>query len=374
MTKRVFLIVLDSFGIGEAPDAASFGDAGTNTLAGVNKTGILNIPNMTAMGLGSIDGVDCLAKPTSPIAAHARLKELSMGKDTTTGHWEMAGIISEAPMPTFPNGFPRELMDTFEKAVGRGTLCNLPYSGTDVIRDYGKEHVETGKLIIYTSADSVFQIAAHEDVVPVEELYEICRTAREMLCGEYGVGRVIARPFVGSYPDFKRSENRRDFSLVPPKDTMLNTLSKNGYDVIGVGKIGDIFAMSGITETYPTHNNNEGMLKTSEIIDKDFHGLCFVNLVDFDMKYGHRQDAVGYAEALNAFDAWLGENLPHLSDNDVLIVTADHGCDPTDNSTDHTREHVPFLMYGKSIEAKNLGTIDGFDYISRTVCDLLQNN
>ena len=286
----------------------------------------------------------------------------------------MAGIISEAPMPTFPNGFPRELMDTFEKAVGRGTLCNLPYSGTDVIRDYGKEHVETGKLIIYTSADSVFQIAAHEDVVPVKELYEICRTAREMLCGEYGVGRVIARPFVGSYPDFKRSENRRDFSLVPPKDTMLNTLSKNGYDVIGVGKIGDIFAMSGITETYPTHNNNEGMLKTSEIIDKDFHGLCFVNLVDFDMKYGHRQDAVGYAEALNAFDAWLGENLPRLSDNDVLIVTADHGCDPTDNSTDHTREHVPFLMYGKSIEAKNLGTIDGFDYISRTVCDLLQNN
>ena len=374
MTKRVFLIVLDSFGIGEAPDAASFGDAGTNTLAGVNRTGILNIPNMTAMGLGAIDGVDCLAKATAPIAAHARLKELSMGKDTTTGHWEMAGIISEAPMPTFPNGFPRELMDAFEKAVGRGTLCNLPYSGTDVIRDYGKEHVETGKLIIYTSADSVFQIAAHEDVVPVEELYEICRTAREMLCGEYGVGRVIARPFVGSYPDFKRSENRRDFSLVPPKDTMLNTLSKNGYDVIGVGKIGDIFAMSGITETYPTHNNNEGMLKTSEIIDKDFHGLCFVNLVDFDMKYGHRQDAVGYAEALNAFDAWLGENLPRLSDNDVLIVTADHGCDPTDNSTDHTREHVPFLMYGKSIEAKNLGTIDGFDYISRTVCDLLQNN
>ena len=374
MTKRVFLIVLDSFGIGEAPDAANFGDAGTNTLAGVNKTGILNIPNMTEMGLGCIDGVECLKKVEAPTATYARLRELSMGKDTTTGHWEMAGIISEAPMPTFPNGFPRELMEAFEKAVGRGTLCNLPYSGTDVIRDYGKEHVETGKLIIYTSADSVFQIAAHEDVVPVSELYDICRTAREMLCGEYGVGRVIARPFVGTYPDYKRSENRKDFSLVPPKDTMLNKLSKEGFDVIGVGKIGDIFAMSGITETHPTHNNNEGMIKTTEMIGKDFHGLCFVNLVDFDMKYGHRQDAIGYANALNAFDAWLGENLPALSDDDVLIVTADHGCDPTDNSTDHTREHVPFLMYGKNIPSKNLGTVLGFDSISRIVCDLLANN
>ena len=374
MTRRVFVIVLDSFGIGEAPDAANFGDAGANTLAGVNKTGILNIPNMTAMGLGSVDGVACLNKDSAPTATVARLRELSMGKDTTTGHWEMGGIISEAPMPTFPNGFPKELMDAFEQKVGRGTLCNLPYSGTDVIRDYGKQHVESGDLIIYTSADSVFQIAAHEDVVPVEELYSICRTAREMLKGEYGVGRVIARPFVGTYPDYKRSENRKDFSLVPPKDTMLNTLSKAGYDVIGVGKIGDIFAMSGITETYPTHNNTEGMAKALEIIDKDFHGLCFVNLVDFDMKYGHRQDAVGYAEALNAFDSWLGVALPKLREDDVLIVTADHGCDPTDNSTDHTREYVPFLMYGKNIAPQNLGTIDGFDHISRTVCKLLQDN
>ena len=373
MTRRVFVIVLDSFGIGEAPDAASFNDVGANTLAGVNKTGILNIPNMTAMGLGTIDGVQCLEKPDAPTATVARLKELSMGKDTTTGHWEMAGIISEAPMPTFPNGFPKELMDAFEKAVGRKTLCNLPYSGTDVIRDYGKQHVESGDLIIYTSADSVFQIAAHEDVVSVEELYDICRTAREMLKGEYGVGRVIARPFVGTYPDYKRSENRKDFSLVPPKDTMLNNLSKEGFDVIGVGKIGDIFAMSGITETHPTHNNTEGMAKALEIIKKDFNGLCFVNLVDFDMKYGHRQDAIGYAEALNAFDAWLSEALPLLNDDDVLIVTADHGCDPTDNSTDHTREYVPFLMYGKNIPAENLGTINGFDHISRTVCDLLRN-
>lgn len=373
MTRRVFLIVLDSFGIGAAPDAASFGDAGANTLAGVQKTGILNVPNMTAMGLGTIDGVNCLQKPTAPTATVARLKELSMGKDTTTGHWEMGGIISEAPMPTFPNGFPKELMDAFEAAVGRKTLCNLPYSGTDVIRDYGKQHVESGDLIIYTSADSVFQIAAHEDVVSVEELYDICRTAREMLKGEYGVGRVIARPFVGTYPDYKRSENRKDFSLVPPKDTMLNKLSKDGYDVIGVGKIGDIFAMSGITETYPTHNNTEGMAKALEILDKDFNGLCFVNLVDFDMKYGHRQDAIGYAEALNAFDAWLSDALPKLREDDVLIVTADHGCDPTDNSTDHTREYVPFLMYGKNIPSQNLGTIDGFDHISRTVTDLLEN-
>ena len=373
MTKRVFLVVLDSFGIGEAPDAASFGDAGTNTLAGVCKTGILNIPNMTALGLGSIDGVSCLDKSNAPTATIARLREKSMGKDTTTGHWEMAGIISESPMPTFPEGFPAELIEAFEKAVGRKVICNLPYSGTDVIRDYGKEHVETGALIVYTSADSVFQIAAHEDVVPVAELYKICQIAREMLKGEYGVGRVIARPFVGAYPDFKRSENRKDFSLVPPHDTMLNNLSKAGYDVIGVGKIGDIFAMSGITETHPTHNNTEGMLKSSEIIDKDFHGLCFINLVDFDMKYGHRQDAVGYAEALNAFDAWLGTALPKLREDDVIIVTADHGCDPTDNSTDHTREYVPFLMYGKSLPAQNLGTIYGFDHISRTVCELLQS-
>ena len=373
MTRRVFVIVLDSFGIGEAPDAASFGDAGTNTLAGVNKTGILNIPNMTAMGLGNIDGINCLEKVSTPTATVARLQERSMGKDTTTGHWEMAGIISESPMPTFPEGFPAELIDAFENAVGRKVICNLPYSGTDVIRDYGKQHVETGDLIVYTSADSVFQIAAHEDIVPVDELYDICRTAREMLKGEYGVGRVIARPFVGTYPDYKRSENRKDFSLVPPKDTMLNTLSKEGFDVIGVGKIGDIFAMSGLTETHPTHNNTEGMIKALELIKKDFNGLCFVNLVDFDMKYGHRQDACGYAEALNAFDAWLSEALPILNDDDVLIVTADHGCDPTDNSTDHTREYVPFLMYGKSIPTKNLGTISGFDHINRTVCELLQN-
>ena len=372
MSKRVFLVVLDSFGIGAAPDAASFGDAGANTLAGVARTGVLSIPNLTSFGLGCIDGVTCIEKVSAPSAQIARLQERSMGKDTTTGHWEMAGIISNAPMPTFPNGFPKEFMDAFEAAVGRGTLCNLPYSGTDVIRDYGKEHVETGKLIIYTSADSVFQIAAHEDIVPVDELYEICRTARKMLTGKYGVGRVIARPFVGTAPDFQRTENRKDFSLLPPADTMLNKLSNLGYDVIGVGKIGDIFAMSGITETFPTHNNTEGMEKTTELLERDFRGLCFVNLVDFDMKYGHRQDPVGYANALNEFDQWLGKAIPMLKEDDTLIITADHGCDPTDNSTDHTREYVPCFVYGKKINPTNLGTIPGFDHICNSVYKLLE--
>ena len=371
MTRRAFVIVLDSFGIGAAPDAASFGDAGANTLAGVAGTGILDLPNLTSFGLGCIDGVSVIPKTQSPIATYGRLREKSMGKDTTTGHWEMAGIISESPMPTFPEGFPREFLDAFEKEVGRATLCNLPYSGTDVIRDYGQEHVETGKLIVYTSADSVFQIAANEDVIPVEELYEICRVARRMLCGKYGVGRVIARPFIGTAPNFVRTENRRDFSLLPPEDTILNKLSHSGLDVIGVGKIGDIFAMSGITETHPTHNNEEGMIKTEELMQKDFHGLCFVNLVDFDMKFGHRQDAQGYAKALNAFDHWLGTALPLLREDDLLIITADHGCDPTDTSTDHTREYVPFFLYGKAVQPQNLGTILGFDYVGQTVCQQL---
>ena len=371
MTRRVFLIVLDSFGIGAAPDAAAFGDAGANTLSGVSGTGILNLKNLTRLGLGCIDGVTAIPAVPSPLATVARLQERSMGKDTTIGHWEMAGIISENPLPTFPDGFPREILDEFEKAVGRGTLCNLPYSGTEVIRDYGKEHIETGKLIIYTSADSVFQIAAHEEVVPLSELYEICKTARALLKGKYGVGRVIARPFVGTAPDFIRTGNRRDFSLVPTSETMLNKISKRGLDVIGVGKIGDIFAMSGITETYPTHSNDEGMKKAEELFNRDFNGLCFVNLVDFDMKYGHRQDAVGYANALNSFDCWLDVALPLLREDDVLIITADHGCDPTDNSTDHTREYVPFIMTGNGIKAENLGTVQGFDFVSDTVTKLL---
>ena len=365
--KRAFLIVLDSFGIGEAPDAAAFGDKGASTVRSVFNTGKLNLPNMIEMGLGNIDGVEVLPVTERPTATVARLRELSLGKDTTTGHWEIAGLVSEKAMPTYPDGFPKEVMDAFEAAVGRGTLCNLPYSGTDVIRDYGEEHLNTGKLIVYTSADSVFQIAAHEELVPVDELYEICKKARELLVGEHGVGRVIARPFIGKAGDFKRTANRKDFSLIPPKDTMLNILKNNGLDVIGVGKIGDIFALSGITETNPTHSNREGMEKAYEIAERDFEGLCFVNLVDFDMLFGHRQDAIGYAEALNEFDAWLGEFIKKLGDEDILIITADHGCDPSDESTDHTREYVPYITFGKSVKPENLGTLDGFFNIGTAV-------
>ena len=371
--NRVFLIVLDSFGIGAAPDAALFGDAGANTLAGIARTGKLTIPNLISMGLSNIDGVSVLPKSDSPTASYARLTEKSLGKDTTTGHWEIAGIISHRPMPTYPNGFPPEVMSAFEAAVGRGTLCNLPYSGTDVIRDYGEEHLQTGKLIIYTSADSVFQIAAHESIVPVEELYRICQIARDLLQGEHSVGRVIARPFVGEAGNFRRTENRRDFSLLPPAPTVLNRLSARGYDVIGVGKIGDIFSMAGITETHPTHNNREGMEVTSALVKRDFHGLCFVNLVDFDMLYGHRQDADGYAAAMSEFDRWLGEFMKELRPDDVLLITADHGCDPTDSSTDHTREHVPYLMYGAQIAPENRGTLMGFDTVGEDVYQFLTN-
>ncbi len=366
--KRVFLIVLDSFGIGEAPDAEKFGDKGANTLTSVYKTGKLNIPNMINLGLGNIDGVYCLPKTDIHKASIARVMEKSLGKDTTTGHWEIAGIVSEKPMPTYPNGFPKEVLDAFEKKVGIGTICNLPYSGTDVIKDYGEEHLKTGKLIVYTSADSVFQIAAHEDIIKTEKLYEICKSARELLVGEHGVGRVIARPFNGTTGNFKRTENRKDFSLIPPKGTMLDILNDAGKDVIGVGKIGDIFAMAGITETYPTHSNKEGMEKTKELASRDFNGLCFVNLVDFDMLYGHRQDAEGYAAALSEFDAWLGEFIPMLGEDDTLMICADHGCDPSDQSTDHTREYIPFIRYdGKNTE--NMGTLDGFSNIGSAVLE-----
>jgi len=366
--KRIFLIVLDSFGIGEAPDAADFGDAGANTLNSVYSSGHLEIPNLIAMGLGNTDGVTCLEKTASPTASYARLREKSRGKDTTTGHWEIAGIISEKPMPTYPEGFPREIMDEFERRTARGTLCNLPYSGTDVIRDFGEEHLKTGKLIVYTSADSVFQIAAHEELVSNEELYRYCRIARELLVGEHGVGRVIARPFVGTPGDFRRTANRRDFSLIPPEKTALDRVKDSGLDVIGVGKIGDIFAMAGLTESYPTHSNDEGMEKTSELVKRDFSGLCFVNLVDFDMLYGHRQDARGYAEALSRFDLWLGGFMNELGDDDLVMITADHGCDPSDASTDHTREYVPFLIYGKGRASENMGTLDGFFHIGERVC------
>jgi len=370
MAKRVFLIVLDSFGVGELPDAADFGDKGANTLRSCFNTGKLNVPNMTKIGLFNIDGVDFGKKESAPSGAVMRLSELSRGKDTTTGHWEIAGIVSEKPFPTFPDGFPSEVIAEFEKRTGRKTLCNKPYSGTKVIADYGEESIKTGALIVYTSADSVFQIAAHESVVPVEELYKYCEIAREILQGDFAVGRVIARPFEGEYP-FTRTPRRHDFSLVPPKPTMLDVLKENGLDVIGVGKIYDIFAGKSVTECDRKIGNTVDMDITSEYQKRDFHGVCFTNLVDFDMLYGHRRNAEGYAQALNEFDAWLGGFMAKLRTDDVLIITADHGCDPCHSGTDHTREYIPVMVYGNEIKSANLGTRTGFGDIAATVLELL---
>ena len=368
--KRVFLIVLDSFGIGEMEDAADYGDLGTNTLRSVASSAAFDMPNMGTLGLFNIDGVDCRDKVSMPTARIARMKEASRGKDTTIGHWEIAGIISEQPLPTYPNGFPQEVLDAFSSAVGRGVLCNKPYSGTEVIRDYGDEHVSSGKLIVYTSADSVFQIAAHEDVVPVETLYEYCKKAREILQGEHGVGRVIARPFVGTSGSYVRTSGRHDFSLEPPKVTMLDQLKAAGHDVISVGKIKDIFAGRGITEYVYTKGNAEGIDRTLAYMEQDFEGLCFVNLVDYDMLYGHRNDVDGYAGALTYFDRKLPELLGRMRDEDILMITADHGCDPGYTvSTDHSREHTPFLMYGRTVNPANLGTRNTFADIGATVLD-----
>lgn len=369
--KRVFLIVLDSFGIGAAPDADEFGDTGTNTLKRIAASSAFSVPNLLKLGLGEIDGIDFLPKEKNHLAAIARLKEISRGKDTTIGHWELAGIISEQPMPTYPHGFPDEIIARFSKEAGVGVLCNKTYSGTEVIRDYGKEHKESGKLIVYTSADSVFQIAAHEDIVPPEKLYEYCRIARNILVGEHGVGRVIARPFVDGKDGFKRTANRRDFSLSPPRATLLDALKAEGRDVIAIGKIEDIFAKSGITEAIHTGSNNDGMEITFKIANRDFSGLCFVNLVDFDSKYGHREDIDGYAAAISEFDFQIGEFIKNLGDDDALIITADHGCDPGDGDTDHSREFVPLLVYGKRIRPKNLGTVTGFTAVAELVSDML---
>jgi len=365
--KRVFLIVLDSLGIGEAPDADKFSDIGANTLKRISASKKFNIPNLIKLGLGEIDGVEYLKKNPEHIASVARLREISMGKDTTIGHWEIAGVVSPSPLPTYPDGFPEEIIDAFEKAIGKGTLCNKPYSGTEVIKQYGEEHKKTGKLIVYTSADSVFQIAAHEDVVPVEELYAICRTARKILIGKHAVGRVIARPFIDGKDGFVRTANRRDFSVEPPEETLLDAIKAAGLDSISVGKISDIFAARGITESYLTHGNREAMQITDELLDKNFHGLCFINLVDFDMLFGHRQDVDGYASALREFDTWLESFLQKLKEDDMLIITADHGCDPGDDSTDHTREYVPLLVYGKNLPAENFGTKTGFGTVANLI-------
>ena len=373
MIRRIFLIVLDSFGIGQMPDGPKFGDVGVNTLRSCASSDQLHIPNMIAAGLGNIDGVDCLPKAAAPTGAFARLTEASMGKDTTIGHWEIAGVVSPDPLPTYPEGFPKEVLDAFEKATGRGVLCNQPYSGTDVIRDYGKEHMESGKWIVYTSADSVFQVAAHEEVVPLEELYDACRKARKILQGKHGVGRVIARPFVGSPEEgFRRTPNRHDFSLEPPARTMLDGVKAAGLSCLAVGKIHDIFAGRGDTEYVFNKSNADGMAHTEDFAARDFRGLCFVNLVDFDMAYGHRRDIDGYANALTEFDRWLGAFLPKLGEEDLLLITADHGCDPGYTATtDHTREFVPLLILGKQVRPVNLGTRASFADIAATVTELL---
>ncbi len=373
MAERVFLIVLDSCGIGAMPDASDFGDSGANTLRSCFNTGKLSIPNMKRLGLFNINGVDYADRCDEPEAAFMRLSEKSKGKDTTTGHWEIAGLVSERPFPTFPDGFPSEVIEKFEQATGRKVLCNKPYSGTKLIADYGQEHVGTGALIVYTSADSVFQIAAHESVVPVEELYRYCEIAREILVGEYAVGRVIARPFEGEHP-YTRTSRRHDFSLVPPADTLLDKLKAAGKDVIGIGKIYDIFAGKGLTAQDRTIGNNADMELTSSYQKKDFNGLCFTNLVDFDMSFGHRRDAVGYANALNEFDKWLGCFMADMRSDDVLMITADHGCDPCHTGTDHTREYIPLLIYGSEIAPMNYGTLSGFDNISEAVLKLLKVN
>ncbi len=364
--------MLDSVGIGELPDAHAYGDTGSHTLRACYRTGRLELPTLAALGLYNIDGIGIGEGAEAPKAAFARMAEASAGKDTTTGHWEMAGIISHKPMPTYPQGFPPKILEEFERRTGRRALCGLPYSGTKVLEEYGAQHLKTGALIVYTSADSVFQIAAHESVVPPEELYEYCRIARDFLQGEHGVGRVIARPFTGEYPNFTRTPRRHDFSLPPPAHTVLDEVSAAGLDCLAVGKISDIFAGRGITKALPTVSNADGMEKTQSLAHEDFHGLCFVNLVDFDMTYGHRNDAAGYTGALNGFDRWLCDFLPLLRADDLLVITADHGCDPSTPSTDHSREYVPMLAYGSRVRAGlNLGTRQTFSDLGATVAECL---
>ena len=370
--KRVFLFVLDSLGVGALPDAAEFGDEGANTLRTISRSPFFSCETTSSLGLGNIPGIDCLSPVSDPRAAYGKAAERSRGKDTTVGHWELAGVVSPSPLPTFPNGFPKGVLTEFSKRTRRGVLCNRPYSGTDVIRDYGEEHLKTGSLIVYTSADSVFQVAAHTGIVPLDELYRDCEIARELLSGpDLGVGRVIARPFTGEPGSFTRTPDRRDFSLAPTGRTLLDALKDAGLDVISVGKIVDIFAGRGITRAIRTHSNREGMDATRGLLETDFHGLCFLNLVDFDMLWGHRQDVDGYAAGFSAFDRWLPAFLSGMRRDDLLIVTADHGCDPGDDSTDHTREYIPLLVYGEGITPRSLGIRKTFADVAATVADAL---
>ncbi len=375
MGKRVFIIVCDSLGIGNAPDADLFGDRGTSTLRALTSSSCFDVPELERLGLFNIEGVDFREGYPSAQASYARAVERSMGKDSTIGHWEISGIISGQPLPTFPDGFPSDLIEKIEHAVGRKLVCNMPYSGTDALWDYGEHHLITGDLIAYTSADSVFQIAAHESIVPVQELYEICRTVRTVLDEDpsTAAGRVIARPFLGqSSRDFARTSNRHDFSLVPPRKTMIDFISDAGLDTISIGKIWDLFAGKGIKEPLFTSSNDDGMKKATETAARDFSGLCFVNLVDFDTVYGHRRDIDGYAKALSVFDRQLSVLIDRLKKDDLLIITADHGCDPSYTlTTDHTRECVPVIVYSEQFRPRDLGTLESFADIGCTVCDYL---
>jgi phosphopentomutase len=370
--ETVVLIVFDSMGVGELPDAAEYGDSGSNTLGNMARAvGGLNLPNLQKLGLGNIIDIQGVAPAVDPLAAYGKMAEVSKGKDTTTGHWEMSGIILDKPFPVFPHGFPAELITEFESRIGRKTIGNLVASGTEIMVRMGEEHVKTGYPIVYTSADSVFQIAAHEEVIPIEELYRICRIAREMLTGEYAVGRVIARPFIGSPGELRRTPNRHDFSLEPLAPTLLDNLKDNGFNVMGVGKIVDIFAGRGVTEYIHTQNNMDGIDKTKEYIRMNKKGLVFTNLVDFDSSYGHRNDSQGYADALVEVDLRVPEILELIDNDKILIITADHGCDPTTVSTDHSREYVPLLVYGPSLKKGiNLGIRRTFADIAATISDI----
>jgi phosphopentomutase len=371
--KRVIIIVMDSVGIGELPDAGAYGDTGSNTLGNIaaNIKGF-TLPNMERLGLGCIRGISGIRAAASPAGCFGKMAERSAGKDTTTGHWELAGITLDKPFPVYPHGFPEDLMRRFENAVGTKTLGNYPASGTEIIKVLGKQHMETGYPIVYTSADSVFQIAAHEEVIPIERLYDICRTARELLTGEHAVGRVIARPFTGRDGNFTRTANRRDFSLKPPEKTMLDYVKDAGMKVKAVGKIEDIFAGQGITEAVHINGNMDGVDKTLDYMRQSFDGLIFTNLVDFDMQFGHRNDVEGYAGALSEFDSRVPEIIAAMDENDILVITADHGCDPTTQSTDHSREYVPLLVYGKRLKkGVDLGVRNTFADLAQTVVRLL---
>jgi phosphopentomutase len=371
--SRIILLVLDSVGCGDAPDALDYGDEGSNTLGNIARAvGGIGLPNMGELGLGNITQIYGVPPTQSASGAFGRLTEISAGKDTTTGHWELAGIILDRPFPTYPNGFPPDLIVEYEARIGRGTLGNYPASGTEILKVLGEEHLRTGKPIVYTSADSVFQVAAHEEIIPVNELYRFCEIARQLLTGEHAVGRVIARPFIGAPGNFTRTESRRDFSLEPPEDTILDILKASGKSVMGVGKIEDIFAHRGLTISDHTGNNDAGVDAIVKFLGTEEEGLIFANLVDFDSLYGHRNDPVGYAAALEAFDRRLPEILGCMRESDILMITADHGNDPTTPGTDHSRERVPVLIVGKAVSQNaNIGTRACYADVAATIADLL---